>query len=82
MATDAIMQPARSGKKRWSDLTETQQRLAIVAGAVEAVLTSFALNDLRTRPSSQVRGPKALWLLAIPIQPIGPIAYLVFGRRT
>jgi hypothetical protein len=70
-----------TNKKKWSDLTPTQQRLIIVAGAAEAVLTTVALRDLGRRPASGVRGPQLLWRLACVVQPVGPIAYLVVGRR-
>jgi hypothetical protein len=69
-------------KKRWSDLTTTQKRLAIAAGVAESVLTTVALRDLAQRPDDQVRGSKNLWRLATIVQPVGPIAYLVAGRRT
>ena len=71
----------RNNNVKWSDLTSTQQRLIVVAGAAEVVLTTVALRDLRRRPASAVRGPKALWRLACVVQPVGPIAYLVVGRR-
>ena len=70
-----------TNKKKWSDLTPAQQRLIIVGGAVEAVLTTVAMRDLGQRPASAVRGPKLLWRLACVVQPVGPIAYLVLGRR-
>ena len=70
-----------SSSKRWSDLSRGQ-RVAIIAGSiVEVILTSVALADLARRPSAEVRGPKVLWGLGCVIQPVGPIAYLVFGRR-
>jgi hypothetical protein len=68
-------------KLTWSDLTPTQQRLIIVAGVAEVVLTTVAMRDLGRRPASTVRGPKLLWRLACVVQPVGPIAYLVVGRR-
>ena len=68
-------------KKKWSDLSPTQQRLIVMAGAVEVVLTTVAMRDLGRRPASAVRGPKLLWRLACVVQPVGPIAYLVAGRR-
>jgi hypothetical protein len=68
-------------KKTWSDLTVGQQRTIYVAGAVEAVLTAAALRDLVRRPAGNVRGPKAAWLLAFVVQPFGPLAYFVKGRR-
>jgi hypothetical protein len=68
-------------KKKWSELTPTQQKLIIAGGAVELVLTTAALISLAKRPSSAVRGPKVVWLAALAIQPVGPIAYFVLGRR-
>ena len=68
-------------KKRWSDLTSTQQRLIIASAAVELAITATALVDLARRPADQVRGPKLLWVLGCLIQPIGPLTYLVLGRR-
>ena len=68
-------------KKQWSDLTETQKRLVYVGGAIEAVMTAVALKDLARRSADEVRGPKAVWVLACFVQPVGPIAYLAAGRR-
>lgn len=67
--------------RRWGDLSGTQQKAIIAAAAVEVILTTTALLDLRRRPSVQVRGPKPLWALACFVQPVGPVAYLVLGRR-
>jgi hypothetical protein len=66
---------------RWSDLTNTQQLLIIGMGAVELVLTAAALVDLARRPADHVRGPKPLWVLGCLVQPVGPLAYLVLGKR-
>lgn len=68
-------------KKKWSELTPTQQRLIIAGGAVEAVLTAAALVSLANRPREAVRGPKALWVASMVVQPVGPLAYFAFGRR-
>ncbi len=68
-------------KKKWSDLTGTQKTLLLAGVAVEAALTATALIDLARRPANQVRGPKALWALGCVVQPVGPVAYLAFGRR-
>jgi hypothetical protein len=68
-------------KKRWKDLSETQKRAIVALGAAELVTTTIALRDLRKRPASQVRGKKPLWAIACAVQPLGPIAYLVLGRR-
>ena len=69
-------------KHRWSDYTVAQRRALVVAGAVEMLATTIALLDLAQRPSGQVRGSKRLWALGCIVQPIGPIAYLAFGRRS
>jgi hypothetical protein len=69
-------------KKRWSDFSASQQTAILVGAAIEAITTFVALADLARRPRAQVRGPKPLWVLACVVQPVGPIAYLAFGRRS
>jgi hypothetical protein len=72
-------------KRRWSDLSERDRRIIIVAGAAETVLKIAALVDLRRRPADQVRGSKEVWATAIVLaNSLGavPIAYFVLGRRT
>jgi hypothetical protein len=68
-------------KRKWSDLTPAQRRAVYVAGAAESVVTVAALRDLARRPDSRVRGPKAAWVLALSVQPFGPLAYFAVGRR-
>jgi hypothetical protein len=68
-------------KKQWSDLTRSQQVAICVGGAAELLMTAYALRDLARRPATQVRGPKAAWVLAFFVQPVGPLAYLAAGRR-
>jgi len=69
-------------RKKWSDLSPGQRKAAVIVGAAEVVLTSLASADLKRRPAAEVRGPKVLWLLAFLVQPFGPIAYFVMGRRS
>jgi hypothetical protein len=69
-------------KKTWSDLTTRQQRVIVLGGAVETVLTVAALRDLLRRPSYDVRGPKVAWILSFVVQPVGPLAYFAKGRRS
>jgi hypothetical protein len=69
-------------KKQWSDFNEGQRAAILVGTAIEVVLTTVALADLARRPRVQVRGPKSLWVLGCIVQPVGPIAYLAFGRRS
>jgi hypothetical protein len=68
-------------KKQWSELTNVQKRAIYIGGAAEAITTAAALRDLARRPSGEVRGPKAAWVLAFFVQPVGPIAYFAAGRR-
>jgi Phospholipase_D-nuclease N-terminal len=68
-------------KKRWSDLSPSQQRAVKVGGAIEAVMTVAALRDLARRPAEEVRGTKIAWVLAFFVQPFGPITYFALGRR-
>jgi hypothetical protein len=66
---------------RFQDMT-TQQRAGIaVVGAIEAALTLASLVDLARRPAGEIRGPKALWVPGVFVQPVGPLLYLLWGRR-
>lgn len=68
-------------KRKWSDLSRTQQAVVTVGGVLEVLATTAMLADLRRRPASRIRGSKALWRALSAVQPVGPIAYFVFGRR-
>ncbi|TYB60207.1 hypothetical protein FXF51_31925 [Nonomuraea sp. PA05] len=59
----------------------TGWRWLVALGAAEVALTTAAAMDLCFRPAAGVRGRKGLWWLGIFVQPVGPIAYLVWGRR-
>jgi hypothetical protein len=77
--TPPARQPGQ--KKRWSDFSPRQQTAIILGGIAELIITTIAVRDLRRRPTRQVRGWKFFWLLACAVQPVGPIAYLLVGRR-
>ena len=68
-------------KKRWSDLTPTQQRGIILVGAFQLVLLAAALRDIRGRSEDEIHGSKRLWTAALFINTIGPLAYFLFGRK-
>ncbi len=68
-------------KKSWADMTPTQKKLVVVGGIVEVAVTTWCLRDLKQRPAELVRGPKVLWGPAMSVQPIGPIAYLLWARK-
>ena len=65
----------------WSELTPLQRRAIVAGGALEAVITAAALRDLARRPSAELRGPKAAWVVAFFVQPFGPLAYFAASRR-
>lgn len=70
--------------RRWSDLSERNRRLLIVAAAVEGALKAAALVDIKRRPADQVRGPKQVWAMVVTlVNSFGaaPLAYFAFGRR-
>ena len=52
-----------------------------MAGIVEIAVTAWCAKDLKQRPAELVRGPKLLWVPALSVQPVGPIAYLLWGRK-
>jgi hypothetical protein len=49
---------------------------------VEFVLTAMAAFDLARRPGAEIRGPKLIWWPALFVQPIGPVTYRLWGRRS
>ena len=67
----------------WRELTPRQRKAMMVRGALQLGLLSAALYDLRRRPASQVRGPKALWVAISFTNYLGagPIAYFLLGQR-
>jgi hypothetical protein len=71
--------------KKWSDLSQRNQRLLIAGAVAETILKAAALVDLSRRPASEIRGPKWAWIPAVTvINSFGcaPLAYFAFGRRT
>ncbi|MDH2442915.1 PLDc N-terminal domain-containing protein [Amnibacterium sp. CER49] len=68
-------------KRTWQDLTPTQQRLVVAGGLLEAATTCWMLVDLRRRSPALVRGPRWAWALSSVVQPFGPLAYALLGRR-
>ena len=68
-------------KKSWGDMTPTQKKIIVVAGIVEVAVTAWCVRDLKQRPAELVRGPKLLWAPALSVQPVGPLAYLLVGRK-
>lgn len=66
--------------KKWSELSGTQKGLLLTLVSVELSLTATAMVDLVRRPPDQVHGRKGLWAMALFVQPVGPIVYLLKHR--
>ncbi len=67
--------------KQWQDFTDRQKRGIVVVGVLQLALLAAALIDLRRRPAEDINGSKRLWTMVVFINGIGPIAYVVFGRK-
>jgi hypothetical protein len=70
--------------KRWSNLSDRNRKLIIVAAIGEAILKTAVLIDIRRRPASQIRGSKRMWLIAAVVvnsAGLGSLSYFAFGRR-
>ncbi len=68
-------------KRRWQDLTRKQKKRSIVRGVLQFCLMLWSLWDIRHRTADQIKGSKRLWTALAFAQPVGPIAYLLFGRK-
>ena len=71
----------RQRKRRWQDLSKGQQRALGLGALVQFALFAFALVDLIRRPSEKVRGRKLAWVPVLFVNFIGPVTYLVAGRK-
>lgn len=67
----------------WRGLTARQRVGLVVRGLAQTGLLVAAARDLRRRPPDEIRGSKWLWgpVIAMNYLGIGPIAYLIGGRR-
>jgi hypothetical protein len=68
-------------KKRWSELTRTQQRWIVAGGTAQVVLQVAALWDLRRRSDAELRGSRSWWVAASFVNFAGPVVYFAVGRR-
>jgi hypothetical protein len=56
-------------------------RVIATAVALQAVLGTLTVRDLKKRSRDQVRGPKALWYAWGGSNTMGAAAYWLIGRR-
>lgn len=68
-------------KRKWQDLTPLQRKALAAGIAVQLALLGAALLDLSRRSSEELRGGKRLWVPAVFVNFVGPIAYFLAGRR-
>ena len=66
---------------RWRDLTPAQRWVILGGGAVQVALQAAALWDLRSRPSTELRGSRRWWIAASFVNFLGSLAYFAVGRR-
>ena len=67
--------------RHWSELSDRQQTVLLVAVSVQLSLAATAWADLATRPASLVNGRRDVWAAVIAVNFLGPIAYFARGRR-
>ncbi|MEW6637545.1 MAG: PLD nuclease N-terminal domain-containing protein [Actinomycetota bacterium] len=68
-------------RKRWEELSRSQRAGMLLAGVLQVGLLVAALADIYRRPKEEIRGSKLAWTLASFVNFVGPISYLLVGRR-
>jgi hypothetical protein len=67
--------------RRWSELTDKQRALLLVAASVQVSLAVSAWADLADRPATEINGSKARWAAIIAVNFVGPLTYFRWGRK-
>ena len=68
-------------RKQWKDLSDGQRWGIVLSAAVQLAMLATALLDIYRRPAEEIRGSKPVWAVVSFVNFVGPIAYLLFGRR-
>lgn len=68
-------------RKKWEDLTPTQQRAIVILGILQLTLLVAALVDIWRRPEEEIQGSRTTWTLVSFINFFGPVSYFLFGRK-
>lgn len=72
----------KSTRRSWQELTQTQQRAALGAIALDLVLKAAAWHFLYHRPAKDIRGPKWVWtIVTTAVGTFGPLAFLLGGLK-
>lgn len=69
-------------RQRWRDLTYTRRVAIVVGSLLQVALMATALWDIHHRSPDEIHGSKRMWTAAAFINFVGPIAYLILGRKT
>lgn len=71
-------------KKKWNELSTGAKVSVVGVAMIDAGLRVWAVQDLASRPKSQVKGPKWAWGLGLSVlstSGVLPAAYLLVGRN-
>jgi hypothetical protein len=71
----------RKNSLNWQSMSGKQRGRIIAQGVIQFALLIWTLWDLRHRSADKIKGSKRFWTLFAFVQPIGPISYLLFGRK-
>ena len=73
--------PATKASKHWKGLSLAMKGGAAARGIFNLVLMIWTVRDIRRRRDNEINGRRKIWTLAAFAPPVGPIAYLLFGRK-
>ncbi len=68
-------------KRKWHDLSTTEQAVISGLSIVQMVLLIGALVDILRRPADSIRGNRWIWVAVSFINFVGPITYFLVGRK-
>lgn len=67
--------------KRWRERTAREKAALVALAAAQFALGAWAQRDLSDREHDEVRGPKLVWRVVNMVTVVGPLTYLVAGRK-
>jgi hypothetical protein len=79
--TEHIADKAMGKNWRWRHMTGKRKARMAIRGPLQLALTLWTLRDIRRRSDDQIKGSKRFWTIFAFVQPVGSIAYLLFGRQ-
>jgi hypothetical protein len=73
--------PVTPAPKRWKGFSPAKAGGAAVRGIFNLALMIWTIRDVRRRRDDELNGNRKIWTLAAFAPPIGPIAYILLGRK-